>query len=175
VGRFVSADPIGLRGGINLYGYTANNPLIGIDPYGLDVFIIITTDSYFGIRIRSHVALYIDGTNGNEPFLYDPSGSYLQSTRGSAGCFMGNEANLDSYKKYHQSFGSTIETFRFGTTATEEAEIMRRAVEDLEDPRGLNCALFVSSAITGVGEEFFLPLAKSYTKYIGKRLGGNSE
>jgi len=33
--RFISEDPIGLEGGINLYGYVGNNPLNLIDPYGL--------------------------------------------------------------------------------------------------------------------------------------------
>ncbi len=34
IGRFISQDPIGLRGGLNLYGY-APNPLRWIDPLGL--------------------------------------------------------------------------------------------------------------------------------------------
>ncbi|MGE2767112.1 RHS repeat-associated core domain-containing protein, partial [Escherichia coli] len=33
-GRFISQDPIGLRGGLNLYQY-GPNPLIWIDPLGL--------------------------------------------------------------------------------------------------------------------------------------------
>ncbi|UWD89314.1 hypothetical protein NY025_04785 [Ralstonia pseudosolanacearum] len=34
-GRWVSRDPIGERGGFNLYGYVGGNPLAAIDPLGL--------------------------------------------------------------------------------------------------------------------------------------------
>jgi len=37
LGRWISRDPIAERGGMNLYGYVANNPLGWIDPYGLNV------------------------------------------------------------------------------------------------------------------------------------------
>src|ERR1035441_1916421 len=35
-GRWLSRDPIGERGGINLYGFVGNNPISRIDLFGLD-------------------------------------------------------------------------------------------------------------------------------------------
>jgi len=35
VGRFISKDPIGFLGGLNLYAFVANNPIKFIDPMGL--------------------------------------------------------------------------------------------------------------------------------------------
>jgi RHS repeat-associated protein len=34
-GRYITPDPIGLEGGINLFAYVANNPLIRLDMFGL--------------------------------------------------------------------------------------------------------------------------------------------
>ena len=38
--RYISLDPIGLKGGINFSSYGENSPLIFIDPIGLQVIII---------------------------------------------------------------------------------------------------------------------------------------
>lgn len=44
-GRFLSEDPIGIRGGLNLYAFAASNPIDGFDPFGLcPTAIMITND-----------------------------------------------------------------------------------------------------------------------------------
>jgi RHS repeat-associated protein len=54
--RFISQDPIGFKGGINLFGYVENDPSSSIDPLGLE------TDICTELGIPPHWFLCVDGT-----------------------------------------------------------------------------------------------------------------
>ncbi len=64
-GRYLQKDPAGTRGGINLYGYVQQNPLIGVDPRGLA--------AYYGLWCGD------DWTGGRRhPYEPKPEGYYRE-------------------------------------------------------------------------------------------------
>ena len=55
-GQFTQEDPIGLAGGLNLYGFAAGDPVNFGDPFGLDCIILATkkpcpTDPWGGVKL----------------------------------------------------------------------------------------------------------------------------
>jgi RHS repeat-associated protein len=78
-GRFLSEDPIGMLGGLNLYGYTANNPINFSDPFGLEVY-VGEHPAFFNVGINplNHAAIVLRPDNPedfkNHPLFKDTGG-----------------------------------------------------------------------------------------------------
>jgi RHS repeat-associated protein len=65
IGRFISEDPIGLRGDLNLYRYALANPIRFRDPLGLDVNICLYPEGAHG---AGHAGFGVGGESGTEGF-----------------------------------------------------------------------------------------------------------
>jgi RHS repeat-associated protein len=66
--RFVSGDPIGLLGGLNVFSYTANNPIGHFDPLGQD----LRVSRYLGAHGAGHVGLGVVNGEGEGTLGYYP-------------------------------------------------------------------------------------------------------
>jgi RHS repeat-associated protein len=94
LGRWLSRDPIGERGGINLYRYCLNDPLNYIDPSGLWTFGIgVTFNFQIGpININFSGGFVIDG-HGNVGTYVTPGGGLGVGGKASVGLgFSGSNA-----------------------------------------------------------------------------------
>ena len=91
-GRYVSQDPIGMRGGLNVYGY-ASNPLIAIDPFGLEA------DRWNGVGGANQYGAYPDkyGVYPMAPVNSECVQKYLHENYGKMGAWLANAGNVQQY------------------------------------------------------------------------------
>ncbi|MBX3174913.1 MAG: RHS repeat-associated core domain-containing protein [Gemmatimonadaceae bacterium] len=104
-GRFTQEDPIGLAGGLNLYGYGDGDPVNSGDPFGLcpdclfDVAMIVAGIADIkknGLGIGNGLALAIDVVAAVVPMVPAVAGAGMRNARVAAAVRRGNQAH-DAY------------------------------------------------------------------------------
>ena len=75
IGRYTQADPLGVKAGPSVYGYAGGNPVMGVDPEGLDQLVC-----YYPSLTGGHVGFGDPNSGFTEGFY--PTGSLGRSSPG---------------------------------------------------------------------------------------------
>ncbi len=154
MGRWISRDPIGVKGGINLYDYVGGNPLTRIDPTGLVTAVVIGD---------STLAVGTGGVTGN-PFGHaavavSGQGVYSFGT-GLADVGGGMRNYLEKQADYRNS---TV--YLLNTTPGQERKILEslkkadtKPLQKFSD----NCSLRSSNALAAAGIGLMNKIPTSY-------------
>ncbi len=145
LGRWLTRDPIGYQGGVNLYEYVGGDPAGNMDPAGMDVVVLLSPKE---ASKMGHTAVLI----GNNRTGWD----YYSKNGKTGGLFGGNEGRHEHYRSLRAFLNSKghckryPERIEIPTTPCQDRAMEGYAKKHVYTPYrlwGSNCAALVQGAL----------------------------